>query len=97
MKIIESDFTLEYLGGDLFDLRLVSVKKKKSGEIVKELGEPIYGCSLHSAIRRIISNRAKLKNTDKTLKKHLDVLIEQYKAIRAIFDGTPEEVDDGLE
>lgn len=99
MIIQESDFVLEHLGGGLFDLRLLSTKKKKDGTIVEELGDPIYGCSLLSALNRIIRNRVRRKNQEGaiTMAKYRDDFVAEHKFLHDIFDGTVQEKDDGLE
>ena len=99
MIIKESDYVLEHLGGDLFDLRLLCTKKKKDGTIVEELGDPIYGCSLLSALNRIIRNRVRRKNQEGaiTMAKYRDDFVAEMKFLHDIFDGTLLEKDDGLE
>lgn len=99
MIIEESDFRLEQVGGAIFDLRLLETKVKKNGTKVEELGDPIYGCSLHSALNKIIRNRLQRKNRDGaiTMRKLRDDIIAETKFIHDVFDGTSIEPDDGLE
>ena len=100
MIIQESDFILEEVGnGSLYDLKLLVTKKKKDGTIVKEFGNPIYGCSLLSAISRIIKHRIRYKNQSGAIEmcKYRDDLIAEMEFLHNIFDGTIKEKDDGLE
>jgi hypothetical protein len=55
MEIIFEDAVLTPVADDspLFDLRFYkNVKKRDTGEIVRELGSPLYGLTLYSAIKR---------------------------------------------
>lgn len=99
MIIEESDYVLESSGGSLFDLKLLNTKKKKDGTVVEEFGDPIYGCSLLSALKRIIGHRLRHKNRNGaiTIAKYRNDIIAEMKFLHDIFDGTPEEKDDGLE
>lgn len=99
MIIEESDFKLEQVGGAIFDLRLLESKVKKNGTKVEEFGDPIYGCSLESALNRIIRNRLKRKNRSGaiTMKRLRDDIIAETKFIHDIFDGISKEPDDGIE
>lgn len=87
MIIKESDYVMRHLGGDLFDLKLRIVKKKKDGTFVDD-EEIVYGCSLFSALRRIVSNRVKLKNREGAIdiKKYRNDLISEMKFLHDIFD-----------
>jgi len=89
MTIEESDFKLEK-HGYLYDLSLLVVKKKKDGTLVEEFDKPIYGCSLESALRRIISYRISRKNKDGAISliKLRDDIQKEMKFIHDIFDGT---------
>lgn len=97
--IEESDFKLEQVGGAIFDLRLLETKTKKNGTEVEEFGDPIYGCSLESALNKIIRNRLRRKNRNGaiTMRKLRDDILAETKFIHDIFNGTPIEPDDGLE
>lgn len=99
MIIEESDFKLEQVGGAIFDLYLLTTKTKKDGSIVEEFGDPIYGCSLESALKRIIRNRISRKNKSGviTMKKLRNDILAESKFIHDIFDGNPVEINDGLE
>ena len=99
MIIEESDYILESSGSSLFDLKLLNTKKKKDGTIVEEFGDPIYGCSLFSALRRIIMHRLKQKNKNGAINmaQCRNSIVAEMKFLHDIFDGTPEEKDDGLE
>ena len=98
MTIRESDFILRYLSGGLFDLKLLVTKKKKDGTIVPE-EEVIYGCSLFSALRRIIINRIRHKNKDGaiSISTFRRDLISEMNFLHDIFEGFNKEKDDGLE
>ena len=100
MIIQESDFILEEVGeGGLFDLKFLITKKKKDGTIIEEFGNPIYGCSLLSAMSRIIKYRVRQKNTSGAIEmsKYRNDLIAEMNFLHNIFDGTLKEEDDGLE
>ena len=99
MTIEEPDFILESVGGSLFDLKLLNTKKKKDGSVVEEFGDPIYGCSLLSAMKRIAIHRLKQKNKDKgiAMAKYMKDFAAEMKFLHDIFDGTLIEKDDGLE
>lgn len=57
-----------------WDLRLMKVVKPRSGEPREELGDPIYGVPLDSAIKHIIYYRAKKKFKDEETTKLADFI-----------------------
>lgn len=91
MVIKESDFILKSIGSELFDLKLLlGRKKKKDG--TEEIEEAVVrGCTLFSALRRIINNRIKAKNTDGAIdmKKLRDDFIRESEYFSKLF--TPNE------
>lgn len=91
MIIRESDFILKSIGSELFDLKLLlGRKKKKDG--TEEIEEAVVrGCTLFSALRRIINNRVKTKNADGAIdmKKLRDDFIQESTYFRNLF--TPNE------
>lgn len=99
MIIEESDFRLEYLGGYLFDLSLRVRRKKKDGTITDELEDAAHGCSLESAMKRIVMNRVCRKDSEgaRTMRAYLASFKSEMKFLHNIFDGMEEEIDDGLE
>lgn len=98
MIIQESDFIMEGDEGS-FNLRFLITKKKKDGTTVEEFGKTIYGCSLYSAMDRIIRYRIKNKNQTGAIemRKYKDDLITEMKFLHNIFDGNKEEDNDGLD
>ena len=57
-----------------WDLRLMKIVKPRGGEPREELGDPIYGVPLDSAIKHIIYYRAKKKFKDEETTKLADFI-----------------------
>ena len=82
-----------------YDLRFYkSTKKRDTGEIVKELGSPLYGLTLYSVIKRIASFRTSKKYKDSVieLKKYVAALVKEERELRKyLMEELPEKFDTG--
>lgn len=83
----------------LFDLRFYkTVKKRDSGEMVQELGNPLYGLTLYSAIKRIAHFKTgkKFQEAVVELKDYVRELRLEEKLIREYLqEKLPEKFDTG--
>ena len=101
MTIEEKDFVLEPVSSDsnLFDLRFYKkVKKRDTGKFEIELGDPLYGLTLSSALQRIAMRRTakKYEEDNITLSTYLKELIRNQAELRKLVgDETPEKFDTG--
>lgn len=101
MEITFEDCVLTPVADDspLFDLRFYKkVKKRDTGHFEKELGSPLYGLTLYSAIKRIASYRNNTKYKDKVveLKQYVNNLIKEEEILRKYLNETlPENFDTG--
>ena len=101
MEIIFEDAVLTPVADDspLFDLRFYkNVKKRDTGEIVRELGSPLYGLTLYSAIKRIASFKTgkRYKNAVVELKEYVDELRKEEAELRKYLnEKLPEKFDTG--
>jgi hypothetical protein len=101
MTIEEKDFVLEPVSSDsnLFDLRFYKkVKKRDTGKFEIELGDPLYGLTLSSALQRIAMRRTAKKYEEEniTLSTYLKELIKNQAELRKLVgDETPEKFDTG--
>lgn len=101
MTIEEKDFVLEPVSSDsnLFDLRFYKrVKKRDTGKFEIELGDPLYGLTLSSALQRIAMRRTAKKYEEEniTLSTYLKELIRNQAELRKLVgDETPEKFDTG--
>lgn len=71
-----------------WDLRLMKTVKPRGGEPRQELGDPIYGLPLDSAIKHIIYYRAKKKYKDEETVK----LVDFIKTLQILDDQIRKEV-----
>ena len=101
MEIVFEDAVLTPVAEDspLFDLRFYkNVKKRETGQIERELGSPLYGLTLYSAIKRICSYKVGKKYGEKTieLKQYVNELIKEEEALRKyLMEKLPEKFDTG--
>lgn len=101
MTIEEKDFVLEPVSNDsnLFDLRFYKkVKKRDTGKFETELGDPLYGLTLSSALQRIAMRRTAKKYEEEniTLQTYLKALLRNQAELRKLVgDETPEKFDTG--
>ena len=101
MEIVFEDAVLTPVAEDspLFDLRFYkNVKKRETGQIERELGSPLYGLTLYSAIKRIASYRTNTKYKDQVveLKKYVNELRKEEEALRKyLMEKLPEKFDTG--
>ena len=101
MEVVFEDAVLTPVADDspLFDLWFwKKVKKRDTGEFVKELGSPLYGLTLYSAIKRICSYRLSKKYQDSTveLKEYVRELRKEEEALRKYLkEELPEKFDTG--
>ena len=101
MDIIFEDCVMSPVSDDspLFDLRFYKkVKKRETGKFEKELGSPLYGLTLFSAIKRIASYRTNTKYKDKVveLKEYVNELVKEQKILREyLMEKLPENFDTG--
>lgn len=101
MEIIFEDAVLTPVAEDspLFDLRFYkNVKKRDTGEIVKELGSPLYGLTLYSAVKRIASFKLgkKYQNAVIELKDYVNELRKEENSLRKYLnEKLPEKFDTG--
>lgn len=64
--MVESDFVLEPINSYFWNLKLLETKIKRTGFVVEEFGDNIYGISLVTALNKIATLRAS-KNFNGTL------------------------------
>ena len=101
MEITFEDAVLTPVAEDspLLDLRFYkNVKKRETGEIVRELGSPLYGLTLYSAIKRIASFKVgkKYQNSVVELKEYVKALRKEVEALRKYLnEELPEKFDTG--
>lgn len=101
MEIVYEDAVLTQVAEDspLFDLRFYkNVKKRETGNIERELGSPLYGLTLFSAIKRICSYKMGKKYQEKTieLKQYVKELREEVEKLRKyLYEQIPEKFDTG--
>lgn len=101
MEIVEKDFVMtpSSFDSDRFDLRFFKrVKKRDTGKFETELGDPLYGLTLASAIRRIAHKRtaAKYEEANVTLFEYLKELNSNYeKMVKLCKESLPEKFDTG--
>lgn len=101
MEIVFEDAVLTPVAEDspLFDLRFYkNVKKRDTGQIERELGSPLYGLTLYSAIKRICSYKISKKYVDKTieLKQYVNELRKEEERLRKYLnEQLPEKFDTG--
>ena len=101
MKIVESDFTMEYSGSDSerFDLTFNKrVKKRDTGKYEIEPGNTLYGLTLSHCLTRIAHHRTakKWEEDNVTLKEFFKEFHKQYKEILDLCKETlPEKFDTG--
>ena len=101
MEIVYEDAVLTQVAEDspLFDLRFYkNVKKRETGNIERELGSPLYGLTLFSAIKRICSYKISKKYQEKTieLKQYVKELREEVEKLRKyLYEQIPEKFDTG--
>jgi len=57
MRIVEKDFVLDSLGDGHFNLYFIKRVTKEDGTSAAKLVKPSYGCTLTSAIKKIIHHR----------------------------------------
>lgn len=101
MVIEEKDFVLEPVSSDsnLFDLRFYKrVKKRDTGKFEIELGDPLYGLTLSSALQRIAMRRTAKKYEEEniTLFTYLKELTKNQAELRKLVgDEVPEKFDTG--
>ena len=101
MEIHENDFVLESISddSDRFNLRFYKrVKKRDTGQFETELGDPLYGLTLSSALCRIAHHRVakKYEEENLTLRKFLKEYQATYAEIVKLCRETlPENFDTG--
>ena len=101
MEIVFEDAVITPVSDDspLFDLRFYkNVKKRETGEIVRELGSPLYGLTLYSAIKRIAHFKTgkKYKEAVVELKEYVrDLRLEEEKLRKYLNEQLPEKFDTG--
>lgn len=99
MEIKEKDFVLKPTDVDsnLFDLTFYKrVKKRDTGKFELELGDPIYGITLSSALIRIAKHRVakKYEEENVTLFQYLKDLQKSYSEIvKLCRESLPEKFD----
>lgn len=83
----------------LYDLRFYkNVKKRDTGEIVRELGSPLYGLTLYHIIKRIATFKTgkKYQNAVVELKEYVNELRKEEAALRKYLnEKLPEKFDTG--
>ena len=92
MKITGVDFELTPVSNESqhWDLRLMKTVKPRGGTPREELGDPIYGMPLDSAINRILHYRARKHfKDDETVK-----LADYIKVLQIMYDELKKEVRD---
>ena len=101
MEIIFEDAVITPVSDDspLFDLRFYkNVKKRETGEIVRELGSPLYGLTLYSAIKRIAHFKInkKYKEAVVELKEYVrELRLEEERLRKYLNEQLPEKFDTG--
>ena len=101
MEIIFEDAVLTPVAEDspLVDLRFYkNVKKRETGQIERELGSPLYGLTLYSAIKRICIHKLTKRYQDKTieLKQYVNELRKEEETLRKYLnEKLPEKFDTG--
>ena len=101
MEIVFEDAVITPVSDDspLFDLRFYkNVKKRETGEIVKELGSPLYGLTLYSAIKRIahFKTSKKYKEAVVELKEYVrELRLEEERLRKYLNEQLPEKFDTG--
>ena len=101
MEIHESDFVLEPISNEdaRFNLRFYKrVKKKDTGQYEKELGDPLYGLTLSSALMRIAHHRVAKKYEEEniTLRQFLkEYQLAYNEIVRLCRETLPEDFDTG--
>lgn len=101
MEIHENDFVLEPISNEdaRFNLRFYKrVKKKDTGQYEKELGDPLYGLTLSSALMRIAHHRVakKYKEENITLRQFLkEYQLAYNEIVRLCRETLPEDFDTG--
>jgi hypothetical protein len=87
MEIVFEDAVLTPVADDspLYDLRFwKKVKSRETGEFKKELGSPLYGLTLYSALKRICTYRLSKRYQDATveLKEYIRELRQEEETLR---------------
>lgn len=101
MEITFEDCVLTPVSNDsnLYDLKFwKKVKKKDTGKFEKELGPPLYGLTLYSAIKRIASYRTNTKYQEEVveLKRYVQDLRKEEELLRKYLnEELPEKFDTG--
>lgn len=101
MEIHENDFVLESISNEdaRFNLRFYKrVKKKDTGQYEKELGDPLYGLTLSSALMRIAHHRVAKKYEEEniTLRQFLkEYQLAYNEIVRLCRETLPEDFDTG--
>jgi hypothetical protein len=101
MEIHENDFVLEPISNEdaRFNLRFYKrVKKKDTGQYEKELGDPLYGLTLSSALMRIAHHRVAKKYEEEniTLRQFLkEYQLAYNEIVRLCRETLPEDFDTG--
>lgn len=101
MEIVFEDAVLTPVSDDssLFDLKFYKrVKKRDTGKYEKELGPPLYGLTLYSAIKRIASYRTNTKYKEQVVElvTYVKELLEEEKMLREYLnEKLPEKFDTG--
>ena len=101
MEIHENDFVLEPISNEdaRFNLRFYKrVKKKDTGQYEKELGDPLYGLTLSSALMRIAHHRVAKKYEEEniTLRQFLkEYQLAYNEIVRLCRETIPEDFDTG--
>jgi hypothetical protein len=101
MEIVFEDAVITPVSDDspLFDLRFYkNVKKRETGEIVRELGSPLYGLTLYSAIKRIahFKTSKKYKEAVVELKEYVrELRLEEERLRKYLNEQLPEKFDTG--
>ena len=101
MAIHENDFVLEPISNEdaRFNLRFYKrVKKKDTGQYEKELGDPLYGLTLSSALMRIAHHRVAKKYEEEniTLRQFLkEYQLAYNEIVRLCRETLPEDFDTG--
>lgn len=101
MEIHENDFVLEPISNEdaRFNLRFYKrVKKKDTGQYEKELGDPLYGLTLSSALMRIAHHRVAKKYEEENIT--LRQFFKEYQLayneiVRLCRETLPEDFDTG--
>lgn len=88
MKIVEKDFILEPSGLNHFDLSFLKKIKKETGEVELKFVKVAYGCSLSSAIKKIVHNRVNTKYESESpyLLDYLKDIKNEYEQIQKLLN-----------